>query len=411
MKYYKEPNEETEDLKNLERVLLVFLSISILAIFVPSFMQGTWFFGLMLCILGLFYGFTGFWFFRKNGISKIQAFGVGFIFCISLYILSWAVDSEADLLSKIFFVPLTILVMILIPFMWKNRNNLKVKVKYWRIFTRAIVIFGFTNLFLFTPITFKPYRKLLIFMYQGNDNYILHNLEAYDYKIEGDEALDEGNCNDAIRYAEKSYKAALKWKGIKSMNEYNSRWSNEERFVEGFDFDDDIKSQILEITDFGSFRYVELREIEGAFEVLFDAYLCKAEDYIHLGKTNDAILYLSKALTVSKDFNEYTSSWNRREIGAYRYLSQCYSEIEDYALADSIYIECFHIIDREEKLNIELVDGIFRDLRSYISKRKHYEGSQKFYTHLKEHLDITEWNVESVEMARLKEEVERRIHL
>lgn len=331
-------NEDQEDLKILETVLLVLTSISILAVFIPSFAQGTTFLEVMLSILGLFYGITGFWYFKNERITKIQAVVIGIILGYSLYILSSAIDLYIVLSMKILFIPHTLLVAVLSYYLWKNRDNIALKSKYWRIYKRALIIFGFTNLFLFTPITFKPFRKLVIYMYQGNSHFGKNNLEAYDYKLDADDALNEGHCDDAIFYAEKSNRAGLDWKGIESMEEYNKNDRNNSHFITALKETGISEQELKQVIESKPMVFNNrLMEIEGTFEVLFDAYYCKAEQYRQDKSIENAIIYYNKAYKVSKDFDVDTKYWNRRETKVIERLAESYTKIGNYVKADSLH--------------------------------------------------------------------------
>ena len=366
-------------LENFEKVLLGFIMFGLFAALIPSFFQGTGILSFFICVLGWFYTISGYWLFKETHLSKFQSTCLGLIFGISLYVLSERIDLILHSYLIILFIPHVILILILGIQIFKYRHQINIISKSKFIYKRAFVIFGFTSFFLFMPISFKPYRKIVMFLNEGN-TLRKANLTMYDHKLSFDEAYKKGNCNKAIYHAEKSNRNGLKWIGINSIDKYN-----EEKKKSKFPFGDLKNSHLLEESEIQRIAITENRwpdrldPIGGTFEALFEAYMCEANNLSSIRETEDAISFYKKAYKVTSDFNRNTNYWNIGKVESLSLLAKHYALIENYDLADSLYIECFESYSKYELKNEKFLVDIVLDFGKYLTKRELYSIVDNVY--------------------------------
>lgn len=254
--------------------------------------------------IALSYLVGSYWLLNRKGEREyfIPIFA-GLAFASSIYILPHTIRIQREkiyeiipLLNIAFFIGLGIYIIIKRKFKDKIKN-------YKGILVRSAVILLIVGFFSYTPISFKPFRHVLIGLNNGFDN-LVGNMQMFNYGDLCEEALEEGNCDTAIEYAIKSNNAGKIWLSDDTTNIERS----------------------------------ELMKIGGTFERLYNAYKCKADLLYNNFDYEHALKYYLKANDVLNSWN-VSEYWDVEQAQILNEIAICYKMMHNYYYADSLYVK------------------------------------------------------------------------
>jgi hypothetical protein len=299
--------KKTIDLRLYEKILigLVFLLFG-----TQLFSKFTWkeaFLGLAIWFLALSYLIGGYWLLNSKDNKKyfIPIFA-GLAFATSLFVLPFTIRIRNEtvfeilpLLNAGFFVGLFIYLLF-------RRNSKDIVIKFKGVLIRSAILLSVVGFFSYMPISFKPYRDAIIAL--NNDNiYIVGNMQMFNYTEEFKKALEIGDCNRAVKSAEKANEAGKVWLGI-SMEEKDSL------------------SQSL------------FWKISGTFSNLYRAYKCKADGYYENNDYEQALNYYLKADKALNACDHNSEYWEVEKAFSLNIIALCYLKLYKYEYADSLFV-------------------------------------------------------------------------
>ncbi|WP_107038112.1 tetratricopeptide repeat protein [Brumimicrobium mesophilum] len=336
-------------MKRYEKILLIIFSIVFLLQFF-DFPGKILLLVLTSWLIAASYLVGGYWIFqtkeRKNSILAILA---GIVFAVSVYKLPFLVQLRNNpnniyfpLSNGLLFIVLTVFLLI------KRKSDSKYR-NTKLIWLRSLIILVVVSFFTYIPTTFKPYRNLIYGLNNGNFS-IQENLKMFDFNELFDEAYEEGDCENAIIYAEKAVESGKNWLGVPSDQEA----------------EDYLNS-------------VEINAISGAFTSLYKAYACKANEYYDRDQFDQALntyLKSEKAISISRPSSEY---WKIEHILLKNRIALCYRNIFDYEKADSIFVEVIQEYTSLKDSTDENTAEFYSNLAKSLAEQGGLEYSNSFF--------------------------------
>lgn len=287
-------------------------------------------------LLALSYLVGGYWLFNPNP-KKNKAIPIlaGIAFATSIFTLPLIIRASNESFLKvlpwvngIFFIGLSTYLAV----NWNSKNIFK---RHKSVFFRSAIILIVVGFFSLQPVSFKPYRSIMIALNNGN-TYLINNVKMHNYVDNYEDALDKGNCDRAIVNAENAIKAGKKWLGFAPKIDSG--------FPQELPFGTEEYTMALESdnpTDKG-----QLLKISGTFGFLYNAYKCKADNYYENGNYEEALRYYWKADNVLNSCDYHYDVWYVDQAYSLKDIAVCYEALSNYKYADSFHIES--IIKYEE---------------------------------------------------------------
>lgn len=290
--------------------------------------------------IALSYLIGSYWLLNKRGEKEyfIPIFA-GLAFASSIFVLPITIRIQREaiyviipLLNIGFFIGLGIYIII--------RRRLKEKIKNYKgILIRSSVILLIVGFFSYTPISFKPYRHVMIGLNNGFDN-LVGNMQMFNYGDLCKEALEEGNCDRAIEYAIKSNNAGKVWLS----------W------------------------DTANIERRELMKIGGSFERLYKAYKCKADFLYNNYDYEHALKYYLKANDVLNSWN-VSEYWDLEQAQSLNEIAICYKMMHNYYYADSLYVKAIETHRYLKKTDDSSVAVFMTNLAESLSEQMQFNTS------------------------------------
>lgn len=303
----------------------------------PDFTGKAALFGLAIWVLALSYLIGGYWLLNpKDNKKYFIPIVAGVAFATSLSVLPFTIRVRKEsifeilpLLNAGLFLGLAIYIII--------RRNAENVVKLQKgVFIRSAIILTVVGFFSYTPVSFKPYRYILIALNNGND-YLVDNIQMFNYTEEFEDALESGDCERAIDNAEKANEAGKAWLGISSEENDNSK--QVEDAIKILESDSTKLPPELNnlLQNFSS--QSQLWKISGTFSNLYKAYKCKADEYYENNDYKQALNYYLKADKVLNACDHNSTYWDVEQAYSLNLIALCYKELYIYEYADSLFAE------------------------------------------------------------------------
>ena len=201
---------QMEKMTIYERSLLIFFAVT-LTLQCFDFPGIPFLFVLSSVILIASYFFGGYLLFNseKNERHLIPIFS-GIAFSTSLFVFCIRIKLNEVDNSYFFLIPNELLFISLGVYLFiKRKYEIDFK-PIKSIFMRSMILVILTSFFVYVPINFKPHRKIIYALNNGN-----HKLQSYllmfDYTDIADEAYENGDYEKEIEYALKANKAGKDW--------------------------------------------------------------------------------------------------------------------------------------------------------------------------------------------------------
>lgn len=299
----------------------------------------------------------------KNNIPIIA----GLVFGTSLFVLPLTIRIHRGLVFEL--LPLLNAVLFLglgIYLFIKRKKKNKVK-QYKGIFIRSAIILVVVGFFSFTPVSFKPYRSILITINKGDDN-LVNNMQMFNYMSEFEDALKIGDCDRAIEYAKKSNEAGLVWLGISSVEEEKILDSDSNELLpEHINLNDDDSKQN------------RLLDISGTFSNLYRAYKCKADEYYNNGMYEQALNYYLEADKALNSSDHYYEAWEVEKAYSLNQMALSYKKLYNYDYADSLFVGAIEKYKTVKNTTDNNVATFYSNLAESMAEQRHIGYSNLFY--------------------------------
>jgi len=333
----------------------ILIGIFLLLLGIRPFLSGDVAFGLFCLFVSFWtisYLIGGYWLLNpKKNKSYFIPIVAGIIFATSLFTLPYTLNIKREnifinilpLFNIGFFVALGI-------YLFLKRKAEDKNPFFKKIFIRSLVILIVICFFSYTPASFKPYRYVLTALNYG-DKYLVSNMQMFDYKAKFDKAIKNGDCERAIEFAEKANEAGLIWLEIP-----------------------------LEEIDNVSKNHDEIWKISGTFDILYEAYKCKANQYYQKSNYEQALTYYTKA---AKALNacEYNLELRKiEEAYSLQRTARCYIKLCNYEYADSLLVKAIEKYQAVKgNIEDENVAYIYSDLAESKAKQMQFGYSKQLY--------------------------------
>ena len=326
---------EKEKITNMKLYEKILIGIIFLTELISIFGGMEVWFRLAVWLLAISYLVGGYWLFNakdKEHESKFISITAGLVFASALFTLPFTIRLNRDsvlfeilpVFNIVFFIALGIY------FIYKRKSENKNPI-FKNIFIRSLFVLIVTCFFSYTPVSFKPYRYVLIALNYGN-KHLVGNMQMFNYTEKFGKAMKNGDCDCTIEFAEKANEAGKIWLGVLSEEKMdNSPQAQEVLDVLQSGSDKQI-TELLEILH----NQNQLWKIGGTFDNLYTAYTCKADDYYNKGKFEQALTYYLKA---DKALNAYNNDWTIEKSYSLNQVALCYTKLYNYEYADSLFVK------------------------------------------------------------------------
>ena len=314
----------------------------------------------------------------------------GILYSLAVITLPSAVQLQALDIYTYFPIPTILFTIGLGIYLLLYRKTAKITVDTRYIFYRGFVLSAVCSFFLYTPETYRPYRKLLIQLNEGNE-FLTNNLLMMDYTHESDAALEENNCDVAIAYALKANAHARKLIKKTEVEELNYQ-------TRAFIINELLQENVEAISPESMKTLLQyegeehLYPISRTYSTLCSAYYCKGEKlYTEKQYTKALSNYLAaySNLTTTPIKSVY---WQEQKSDLLNMIGHCYRQL------NKIELSAYFFMSALENYN-EATNNTDIDLTSsaYVSNLAFLMSSQNGYAESNELL-------ESINVALLKEE-------
>lgn len=380
-------------MKKYEKTLLTLLAVLIFAtlvfpssiyLFVPSF------FTIWLLGLSYFLGGHSLFYIAKEKEAYLPLFA-GLSYGPAVITLSLSTSLQQPDYFVYFPIPAILLTIGLVIYILLKRKKGGIDKEIRMIFYRGLVISLITSFFLYTPETFKPYRKVLMTLNSG-DSSLAGNIAMMDAIMESETAASKGDCDKAIQYALKANSIGKKLLDYKEQEEDDS-YQMRALVLQELN-DNTIEELNLETLQlFRDYKGDEhLYPISRTYSTLFNAYYCKGEKQYTEKQYTKA---LSHYLTA---FNYITTTpiksvyWQEQKSDILNMIGHCYRQLNKIELSAYFFMSALkNYNEATNNTDIDLTSS------AYVSNVAFLMSSQNGFAESNELL-------ESINVALLKEE-------
>lgn len=323
-------------MKRYEKIILIFFAVAFgLQLF--AFPGKSSLLALSSWLLSLSYFIGGYWLFNTKENKNIAlSITSGIAFSTSVFFLPYLVWLNEEYYYNFLPIANGLLFIALGIYLFLNRKSVTNLQNLKFIFIRSLIILIVTSFFTYSPVSFKPYRKILYVLNNGRD-YIQNNLLMFDYTEECEDAIEKGDCDRAIEYGLKANKEGKLWLGLKEEDISNIDKVNS--FLKRLQ-NDSTKLPTNTSNPLKSFsNKSELLKISGTYSNLYKAYQCKAGIEFDNNKFEDALKNYKIAhyyLTVCDKNSKY---WDEEKSWSLNNIAFCYKNLSKFSLADSIFLK------------------------------------------------------------------------
>ncbi|WP_353102408.1 tetratricopeptide repeat protein [Myroides odoratus] len=368
-------------MKKYEKRLLQIIAIlfSIYLLFPIAHITSTPFF-LTIWILAISYFIRSYWIFNTQETKQTYLpISAGVLFALALITLPSAIQLQASEIYVYLPIPTILLTIGLGIYLFLYRKTDKIKVDIKSIFYRGLVLSVICSFFLYTPETFRPYRKILIQLNKG-DEFLTNNLLMMDYTYESETAIDQDDCDTAIALALKANRHARELIKKTEMEEQN--YQTREIIFNELNQDRTVNLSIEAIELIEKYEgEIHLAPISRTYSTLYSAYVCKADNlYNQLDLKVALANYLTayKYLTTPEIRLQY---WKEEKSKTLNMIANCYKGLNKIELAAAFYLQAidnYHKITDQEAIDLT-VATYYNNLAVLFSSQYEYETSTTIY--------------------------------
>ena len=324
-------------MKKYEKILLALLSVLTLAtlllpssiyLFVPSFLT-IWLLG-----FSYFLGGHSLFYIAKEKEAYLPLFA-GLSYGPAVVTLSLSTRLQQPDYFVYFPIPAILLTAGLAIYILLKRKKGGIDKEMRMIFYRGLVISLITSFFLYTPETFKPYRKVLIALNSG-DSKIAVNIAMMDAAMESETAFNKGDCEAAISYALVSYRQG-------------------KRLIETTDTEEKIKQNrtaiftilkqedTVELSDEARQMLSEYQGEDHLYPInltyinLYRAYICKGQKHYDQKQYQEALANFLTAYQYLTTPTIKSLYYQKERAFSFNMIGNCYKNLNKIDLASAFY--------------------------------------------------------------------------
>lgn len=354
-----------EDFRFLEGIFFGLIGLLFLMSVIPSPIQSLDGLIFVLVFLGIYYLVVGAWYFKTKKTSRFLAISTGLSLSLCLFVLANVLEPIDAPKLIIFLLPLLAILIFIKVKLRKPLEDKKSKKLYQFIFKRGIILFCVTTIFTLGSVHFTPFRYILMALNAG-DYKMSSNLNMFHYKSFYDDAIEDEDCDRAIKYANLTNQAGLNWLGYETIEELKIAQEKRRKSIEN-------TINLTGLTKYPVGFFSDLYKIEGTFEAQLKAYECKAYSLYESQQYEEALDAYSKMNQVIENYNGQSAMWTSSKNHVFQKLADCHAKLDNFTLSDSLYLLSFNGY-MENKANLD--QGIF-DLMYNFSK---VLSDRAFYT-------------------------------
>lgn len=335
-------------MKKYEKFLVRFIA-SVFAIYIlfPIAHITSVIFTLTVWLLAISYLFGGYWLFNTDKNEKtILSIVAGIVFLFGIFPIPLAIQLEFFNDPPLFPLLTGLLALGLAVYIFWNRKNNKVSKDILFIFYRACVISVISFSFLYTPMSFKPFRTLLFALNKG-DTPKTKYLFMIDYSYAFIEALGNNDCDAAIQFAIQSNQYGKQIIDINETEKLNIQ-NRDDLFFQLLnnktaELSSDIERMIDEYEGEES-----LYNIGRTYAHLYEAYACKANSEFNIHNYKEALTSYITAYKYLTAVSIKQGDWKDKVTDALNDIATCYEKLNKVELAGSFYTKA---IENHQKVN------------------------------------------------------------
>ncbi len=323
-------------MRRYEKIILIIFAVT-LVLQLIDVSGSSELFPLSTWLLTLSYLIGGYWlFYTKENLRIALSITSGIALSTSLFFLPYLVWLNKEYYYNFFPIPNGVLFIALGIYLFLNRKSETNHQNIKSIFIRSLIILIVASFFTYTPISFKPYRKILYVLNNGRDN-LQNNLLMFDYVEECADALKNGDCDRAIEYGLKANKAGKLWLGIEDEAASNTDKVND--VLDGLQNDSTkLPANISNLLKSFS-NESDLWKISGTYSNLYKAYQCKAGAEYDNNKFEDALINYNIAHNYLTACDHNSKYWDEEKSWSLNNIAFCYKNLSKFSLADSIFLK------------------------------------------------------------------------
>ncbi len=361
-----------------EKILAGIVLILFAAQLIPNFPAKELLFFLSICILALSYLIGGFWLLNpKNRKKYFIPIAAGLAFASSLLVLPFTVNINRDAAFEILPLLNAALFFSLGIYLLVKRNDSMIVERYRGIFIRSAVILLVVGFFSYLPISSEIYRNVLIAMNSGN-KHTVSNVLMFDYKEEFEHAMENGNCDRAIIYAEKANEAGKRWLDISSEEEEHAMDLETTFRMLSEDSSINLSPEIEGKIEAAQY-HTDLYPISGTYTSLYRAYKCKADEYYGSHEYEQALHYYLKADKALNACNHNSEYWEMEQAHSLNHIGLCHQKLYNYDHADSLFVQAIERYKKVKNTADQAMAVFFTNLAGSLAEQRHFAYSNLIY--------------------------------
>lgn len=325
-------------MKRFEKIILLILALLFVLFLLPISDSFQFVFMLVLFVVAMIYCIGGYWMLNSKDDQKTALpiiAGIGFGIAILGTIFPFNLQ-EYDILNY-FPIPNAILCLVSAVYIISKKRKGIITKNLKNIFIRSSIILILSSFLIYSPITFTPFRKLLMVLHYENKSYS-DNLLMFDYRHKAEKSLAKKNYDEAINYALKSNEAGKRWNNIDEfsldeIDETLARFKELSQFSEDIapDFEESLKSILIA----NNLYY----PISGTYSLLYKVYKEKAKYFFEEENYEIALENYQIANEYISLFDFPGEHWAAEKAWSYYDIAFCYNRMSEYEDAKEYYIK------------------------------------------------------------------------
>ena len=228
-----------------------------------------------------------------------------------------------------------------------RRRQPAMQATYRPLFWRSLATLLVCAFLLYPPVTFGPYRAVMLALNRGNP-LIHNNLLIFEYDQQRQQALAAQNYGAAIGYARQSLKAG-------------KRWLDEDSLTAS-------------------------HKISGAFTNLYETYQTQADTAYAYSKFAEALRlyqagdrYLLAADTRPTKKAPPSTYWEEEKVLSRENMGLCYLHLHQYFRSDSLFLEAITAYKRLPPTSRNWGSRLFANLGESLASQQQYKISSQAY--------------------------------
>lgn len=358
-----------EDFRFLEGIFFGLIGLFFLISVIPSPIQSLGGLIFVLVFLGVYYLVVGTWYFKTKKTSRFLAISTGLSLSLCLFVLGNVLEPIDAPKLIIFLLPLLAILIFTRVKLRKLIEDKMSKTLYQFIFKRGIILFCVTTIFTLGSVHFTPFRYVLIALNAG-DYTMSSNLNMFHYKSFYDDAIDDEDCERAIKYANLTNQSGLNWLGYDTIEDFKIAQEKRRKSIEN-------TIDLTGLTEYPVGFFSDLYKIEGTFEAQLKAYECKAYRLYESQQYEEALEAYSKMNEVIESYNGQSAMWKSSKNYTFQKLADCHAKLDNFILSDSLYLLSLNgYLENKDNLDERIFDLMY-NISKALSDRSFYTQSNE----------------------------------